>query len=236
MGPGYRQLLIKRLEKRKDRNINTMQKKINHDQTPYLPGYFMVKSEYPEFSELFCQIDVLLKTQDRVSIAIDGNSGAGKTSLAVLLNEVYDANIFHMDHFFLRPEQRTKERLQEVGGNVDYLRFKEEVICGLQSGGEFQYQRYDCQQQALVECIKVVPKPLNIIEGVYSMHPILIEHYDFKIFLCNNPEEQSRRILKRNGAKMHQRFLREWIPMENQYFEELKIEEQADLVFRSNEL
>ena len=213
-----------------------MQNKINHEQTPYIPGYLMVKSEYQEFSELFCRIDALLKVKVRVSIAIDGNSSAGKTSLAALLNEVYDANIFHMDHFFLRPEQRTTERLQEVGGNVDYLRFKEEVICGLQSGGEFQYQRYDCQQQALVEYINVVPKPVNIIEGVNSLHPTLIEHYDLKVFLRVDPDEQSRRILKRNGEELHQRFLCEWIPMENRYFEEMRIEEQADLVFRSNEL
>ena len=32
-----------------------------------------------------------------------------------------------MDDFFLRPEQRTEERLKEVGGNVDRERFLEEV-------------------------------------------------------------------------------------------------------------
>ena len=48
-------------------------------------------------------------------VAIDGNSGAGKSTLAALIADVYDCNLFHMDDFFLRPEQRTEERLKETG-------------------------------------------------------------------------------------------------------------------------
>jgi hypothetical protein len=33
-----------------------------------------------------------------------------------------------MDDFFLRIEQRTPERMTEVGGNVDYERFLETVL------------------------------------------------------------------------------------------------------------
>ncbi|HBK67048.1 MAG TPA: uridine kinase [Firmicutes bacterium] len=196
----------------------------------------MVKSKHRDYFELCRQIATLLISQARVLLAIDGNSGAGKTSLAFLLKEVYDANIFHMDHFFLRPELKTAERLQEIGGNVDYLRFKQEVIYGLQSGGKFQYQRYDCVQQALVEYIAVEQKAVNIIEGVYSLHPSLINYYDLKVFLSVGAKEQSRRILRRNGPDLHQRFLREWIPMENRYFQEMKIQERCDFVFRSNEI
>ena len=44
---------------------------------------------------------------------------------------------------------------------------------------------------------------------------------------------QSERILKRNGENMLKRFTEEWIPLENKYFKEFKIEEKADLVIRS---
>jgi len=43
--------------------------------------------------------------------------------------------------------------------------------------------------------------------------------------------EQSRRILKRNGPEMHRRFLNEWIPLENRYFQALAIADKCDLVF-----
>ena len=71
------------------------------------------------------RIDELMAQKDQVIIAIDGNCTAGKTTLAGMLAEVYDCNVFHMDDFFLRPEQRTPERYAEIGGNVDYERFME---------------------------------------------------------------------------------------------------------------
>jgi len=199
--------------------------------TAYSPTYRIVKSEYCDFFEVFCKIDALLKSKDTVNVAIDGNSGAGKSTLASLISNVYDCNIFHMDHFFLRPELKTKERLKEVGGNVDYDRFWQEVIAGLQSGREFQYRIYDCTQMTLGQSIMVIPKKLNIIEGSYSMHPTLLYNYDLKIFLQIDEKEQSHRILKRNGAFMQKRFLNEWIPLENQYFNEMRIQEKSDLIF-----
>ena len=77
------------------------------------------------------QIDRLLALESQVIVAIDGNCTAGKTTLANQLAEIYDCNIFHMDDFFRRPEQRTVERFAEIGGNVDYERFNKEVLLPL---------------------------------------------------------------------------------------------------------
>ena len=63
------------------------------------------------------QIDTLLEEKNFVIVAIDGKCTSGKTTLAGKLAELYDCNVFHMDDFFLRPEQRTPERFAEVGGN-----------------------------------------------------------------------------------------------------------------------
>jgi len=46
-----------------------------------------------------------------------------------------------------------------------------------------------------------------------------------------NPEEQSLRILKRNGPIMHRKFLSLWVPLENKYFSEMNIAAQSNLVF-----
>jgi uridine kinase len=181
--------------------------------------------------EVFHRIGNLLKMKSSVIVAIDGNSGSGKSTFAELIREKYDCNVFHMDDFFLTPVLRTPERLAEPGGNVDYARFKAEVITGLQSGVGFQYQVYNCSKQVLDHTIEVKPKSLNVIEGSYSMHPTLTEPYDLKIFLGIGSEEQSRRILERNGPILHQKFLNVWIPLENRYFEELKIRENCDLIY-----
>jgi len=199
----------------------------------YSPAYRILKSDYRKYLKIFLAIDSLMRSKKSVVVAIDGNSGAGKSTLAALIADVYDCNLFHMDDFFLRPEQRTEERLKETGGFVDYERFYQEVILGLNSRKPFCYRIFDCRQMALGEVVRVEPKQLNIIEGSYSMHPTLAASYDLKIFVHVSAMEQERRIFKRNGKEMLKRFLFEWIPRENRYFEEMRIREQCHLVFEN---
>ena len=69
----------------------------------------------------------MLPTGMRI-IAIDGRCAAGKTTLAARLAKELGGDVIHMDDFFLRVEQRTPERMKEVGGNVDYERFEKTVL------------------------------------------------------------------------------------------------------------
>nr|WP_312577643.1 uridine kinase [Sedimentibacter sp.] len=186
--------------------------------------------QHKDCTDLFCKLETLLKTNSTINVAIEGKSGSGKSTLSDLLFDMYTCNVFHMDYFFLRPELKTEERMKEVGGNVDYVRFNEEIINGLKSGLNFKYQIYDCKQMALTEFINVKPKKLNIVEGVYSMHPTLINNYDLKVFLDIDEEKQKSRILERNGSFMYEKFINEWIPKENQYFKEMKIPEKCDII------
>lgn len=199
----------------------------------YSPAYRIVQKEYRDYFGLFCRIDELLKHKDVVTVAIDGNCCAGKSTLADLVSKVYDCNVFHMDDFFLTPELRTAERLSEPGGNVDYMRFRNEVISGIKSKKEFKYQKFDCGKMALTEWVHVTPKRLNIVEGSYSMHPVLSDNYDFKVFMSAGENVQAERVLKRNGPELYKKFVELWIPLENRYFRELKIKEKCDLVYMS---
>ena len=168
------------------------------------------------------QIDALLEEQNFVTVAIDGKCTSGKTTLASLLAAIYDCNVFHMDDFFLRPEQRTPERFAEAGGNVDYERFREEVLHPLKTGKAFSYRPFDCSTFTLSAPVAVAPKKLNIVEGTYSHHPYFGDPYDLKILLTVDEETQRQRILER-PAFLHKRFFEAWIPMENQYFNELHL-------------
>ena len=180
------------------------------------------------------QIDDLLTQKDAVIVAIDGKCTSGKTTLASKLAELYDCNVFHMDDFFLRPEQRTPERFAEVGGNVDYERFLEEVLLPLKSSKTFSYRPFDCSTFTLSDPVIVTPKRLNIIEGTYSHHPYFGNPYDLKILLTIDEETQRRRILDRPEF-LHKRFFEEWIPMENRYFDALILEMKYKvLIFFTN--
>lgn len=167
------------------------------------------------------QIGELLTRKERIIIAIDGSCTAGKTTLAGLLAERYDCNVFHMDDFFLRPEQRTPERYGEAGGNVDYERFMQEVLTPLKAGKAFSYRPFDCGTFQLKQPVRVTPKRLNIVEGTYSLHPYFGDPYDLKLLMTVTPELQRRRILER-PAFLHKRFFAEWIPMEQRYFDSLR--------------
>lgn len=175
------------------------------------------------------KIDELLLREKPVILAIDGPCTAGKTTLAGQLAQMYDCNVFHMDDFFLQPQQRTPERFAEIGGNVDYERFAEEVLLPLQAGGAFSYRPFDCSTFQLMQPVPVAPKKLNIIEGTYSHHPYFGNVYDLRIVLTISEQLQRQRVLAR-PAFLHQRFFETWIPMENRYFAGCQILQRADLV------
>ena len=180
--------------------------------------------------EVYQSIDELLEKKETVVIALEGGSASGKTTLAMELQQRYGCSVFHMDDFFLRPEQRTKERLAQVGGNVDRERFYEEVVLPLNKGETIEYRRFDCSTFTLLPAVKIEVNKLVIIEGAYSTHPALGKYYDLSVFLEVEPELQKERILKRNGREKAERFFQEWIPMEQNYFEAFGVKERCDLV------
>lgn len=162
-------------------------------------------------------------------VAIDGPAAAGKSTLADRLAERFSAQIFHMDDFFLQPHQRSAQRLAQPGGNVDHERFLEEVLLPLQSGPPFEYRAYDCRS-GLMQARQAQQAPLYVVEGAYSLRPELQPHYDLRVFLDVDPDLQAARILKRNGDALAQRFFKEWIPLENAYFEAFGIRQAADML------
>lgn len=164
-------------------------------------------------------------------IAIDGRCGAGKTTLAALLSGELGCDVVPMDDFFLQPDQRTKERLGEPGGNVDYERVQKEILLPISLGQtNLSYAPYDCQTQSLKEKRQVTAGELLILEGSYSCHPLLKPYAAITIFMDVDKEEQHRRILARNGAEKWKMFKERWIPLEELYFSKLSIKEQCDLV------
>lgn len=164
-------------------------------------------------------------------VAIDGMSGSGKTTLAKEIQKYYpEANVFQMDDYFLQPHQRTDKRLEEVGGNVDYERFQCEVTNCLEDREGLKYRVYDCKKQTIGTEIFVPWSPLVIVEGAYSQHPFFGDVYDLRIFCEVSKMEQVARIRERNGEEMLKRFLDEWIPKENAYFEKYRIREKSGLV------
>ncbi|MBQ8907109.1 MAG: hypothetical protein IJY71_00790 [Clostridia bacterium] len=196
----------------------------------YHPAYRVVANRYLLYLPLLLRLDRML-AKGRVVLAIEGGSAAGKTTLAALLERLYGATVLHMDDYFLRPTQRTRARLSEPGGNVDRERVLSEILLPLSQGASaITYAPYSCQSGALLPPVTVTPTPLTVIEGAYSMHPLLQPYYTLSVFLDVPPSLQRERIKKRNTPQHAKRFFEEWIPMEEAYRQAFAIQEKCDIV------
>lgn len=185
-------------------------------------------------TQLYRFMDEIL-INEKCLIAIDGRCGSGKTTLANLLSKHYDCNVFHMDDFFLQPHQRTTKRYAQPGGNVDYERFKTEVLDHIQDAEGVFYRRFNCSKMELEEGILVPHKNMNVVEGSYSCHPYFGENtYDFRIFVDVSPTLQEKRIKMRAGEEKWIRFKEEWIPLENKYFDTYHIREKSIVLKMEN--
>ena len=166
-------------------------------------------------------------------IAIDGRCASGKTALSAELQHILDCNVIHMDHFFLRPEQRTPERLNIPGENVDHERFLAEVLIPLKNNETIICHPFDCKTMSLVNEIELDAKKITIIEGSYSCHNPLYSYYDLHIFLDVSEKDQLRRIKLRDGDVKAEIFKSKWIPLEESYFSTFGISDKCEYNFRT---
>lgn len=187
-------------------------------------------------NELRALVRRLLDTHERVLLAIDGCSGAGKTTCAAWLQREFHATVFHMDDFFLPPHRKTVERLAQAGGNVDFERVHDEVLVPWQRGEDIALRRYDCHTGTLLPPVTVSAGRLTVVEGVYSCHPALRESYHAAVFLRLTPEAQRRRVTAREGEEQWKRFENEWIPLENAYFSACGVAAGCDLCLDAEKL
>lgn len=179
--------------------------------------------------QLLKQIKKLKKSKNRIIIGIDGPAASGKSTLANHLAKDFNGTVFHMDDYFLTDDLRTTDRLGTPGGNVDYERMHKEIFANL-SDSKVKYKKYNCMTK-LFEDKSVEVQNVVIIEGVYSHRPEFKRYYDLSVYLEIDNDEQLSRLTKRN-AKLIDRFINEWLPMEQKYFDAFGIKDKADYILK----
>ena len=167
----------------------------------YHPSYRLIHKKYVPFLKLFKHIDN---------------------------KQIYDCNVFKMDDFFLQPHQRTKERLESPGENVDHERFEQEVLIPLSKHEDIKLRKFNCSTLSIQSAHLIPYKSFNVIEGSYSMHSDLQRYYSYSVFLTVSKEEQLSRLEKRN-PNMLNNFIQRWIPLEELYFKTFSIQDICDI-------
>ena len=180
-------------------------------------------------NELIKIINKKLENKDHIVIAIDGMVASGKTTLANLLGTYYDLNIIHVDDFYY-PKNKINIKND---GNINYPRLKK-VIHRL-SNNNLSYYSFNCKKQKFDKLIHIFKKRITIVEGSYSLNPILGIYFDLSIFLTIDKNEQFERIKKRNKNNFEE-FINKWVTYENHYFEYYKIIDSADIIIKDNSI
>lgn len=206
---------------------------VSHSDTyreAYSPHYRLIRKDYLLFFPLILKLWKAYKEKGQLILSIDGTCGSGKTTLAYLLQKLFDGTVFHMDDFYLPVEKRAADWKEIPGGNMDLERFEQEVLIPLQKKAPVIYRPYDCQKQDYSDARTIPNASFIIIEGSYSQHPRLASYYDLKIFLTCRPHIQKERLMKREGS-YYPMFESCWIPLEQKYHEAFQIKANADLHF-----
>lgn len=168
-------------------------------------------------------------SSERYVVAIDGNCGSGKTTGVRMIAEALGCSIIQMDDFYLTPAMRTQKRRMEPGGNVNYERFKEEVLPFIKSREPFSYRKYDAPNNRFISDIEITSPDLVIVEGAYALRPDLRADYDLCVFSKASYELQVSRLSKREGEFVEE-YKNIWIPLENVYHEFFNLEKNVDIV------
>jgi len=191
----------------------------------YNPHYRVVYGAYKSLLPLILKAFRLLKSgKKQVVLAVEGASGTGKSTSAelikVTLGNAFNVNIIHADHFFLPFAKKTPDRLNQIGGNIDFERLKYEVIDNIPRD-LITYGVFNCKKQKIVQNQQISTDGLLILEGVYSLHPAFGRYYDYCALMTSSLETRLKRIKKREFPKIFAKFVNEWIPLEDRYLEAL---------------
>lgn len=189
----------------------------------YRPAYRVVSAKYQRFFEVFRRIDALWE-KPRVLVAIDGRCGSGKSSLSQLIASVYGAVVLHMDDFFQTERQKSAGERTPVA-NIDGARLQA-ALTPLSRGEPFEFRPYDCLTGEFLPPRFIRPGRIAVVEGSYCLHPAVRLDYDVKIFLTVDYKTQLARIKARN-PDLYDRFVSEWIPNEENYFQTFHIQEDC---------
>ena len=182
---------------------------------------------------LLNKIKQLQQLDHPIIVAIDGKCGSGKTTLAASLQQQLQANVIHMDDFFLPLHMRQPARFQEIGGNVHYERLAE-VLLAIQQQSISSYEALDCQTFTMHTKL-FTESSIYIVEGVYAMHPALRSFYSTSMYLHIDEATQYERLQQRETPEKFAMFKEKWIPLENRYFETYAIQQLCEFTWEARQ-
>lgn len=154
------------------------------------------------------------------TVALDGRSASGKTTLAAALAEILGAAVIEGDDFYTGgTEARTEPPVELVKLCIDWQE-QRRVLEALRAGQAASWHAFDweafdgriCEDPTVLS-----PRPIVILEGVYASRPELDDLIDVKILVRADEALRESRLVAREGTITP--WQRRWEAAEEYYFE-----------------
>lgn len=184
-----------------------------------------------------------------VVVALDGGSGAGKTTIAEKLMIRTDIALVPLDDFYQTtvpeskwPDKTVEQRLFEV---FDWIRVRSEAVEPLRAGYPARYHPFDFMSglnesgtYSLQNQVKEIgASPIILIDGAYSASPPLRDLIDFAVLISVPKNGRHSRILARgDNVELATVWHKTWDDVEAYYFEHVNPPESFDLVIPNGDI
>jgi len=198
---------------------------------------------------IFQEIECLwTKLRRPVVVAIDGGSGAGKTTIAEKLTRLTEIALVPLDDFYQtvipEPEWPHKTVERRLNGVFDWSRVRSEALEPLRAGRPGRWHAFDFMRGLVdagtyrlkAEVTQVAPAPTILIEGAYSASPPLRDLTHLAVLIdLQNKTRHLRTAARGDSAEFLAKWHEIWDDVENYYFEHVCPPDSFDLIIRNDD-
>lgn len=171
---------------------------------------------------------LIKKKSTTVVVAIDGKSGAGKSTIAEMIASKVGGVYIKTDDFWAGGANKlwdTRSIAQKVELAIDWKRLRKEVLEPLLSGKQAKYHPYDFinDNGLSKEIIVKQPSTVIILDGAYSSRPELEDIIDLKVLVeVLDDNHRRKRLVNREGDAYMLDWHKRWDSAEDYYFSYLR--------------
>jgi uridine kinase len=193
-------------------------------------------------SRVVAEIQVRLGGRSRpLLVAIDGQSGSGKSELAALVAAGLDAVVVPSDDFYASyiddAGWAARSPAQRAADVIDWRRLRAEAVEPLLEGRpaswhpfDFDAKRPDGTFPLATSPVTREPAAVVVLDGAYSSRPELADVIDLSVLVDVPTTERHRRLVERDGEAYTDTWQERWGVAEDYYFSAVRPPSSFDLV------